>query len=740
MIKTSKIKDLNTSTDVTDNDLLVIQTSTGIKSINYGNLTKNKVTKEEGKSLSTNDFTNEEKSKLEGIEENANVTPAGLMTGYVTTGRNSSSVLGICATAEGQNTKAIGMYSHAEGTQTTANNIASHAEGISTKSSANYAHAEGQSSNASGESAHAEGYNTKASGKASHAEGTKTSAKSPNSHAEGYNAISEGDSAHSEGKNTSASELCAHAEGIWTQSLGIGSHAEGGGDYITIDKLLDEGILTIEDQLEYCTIAQGDFSHAEGMITYADGIGSHAEGRMTKTFGPCSHAEGINTEAKNNSHAEGQNVLALGISHAEGAFNIAGKDEYSNGNINQPVAYAAHAEGGCTAALGLYSHAEGEGKPVLVKDVLANDTISDHEWTDEEIDTYFSVASGQGSHVEGWFNKAIGEFSHAEGSQNICNGDNSHVGGINNTCASESGFVHGDSQTTSTSYCNVLFGTSNSCISDLSSTIGGNNTNSGMYSTVLGRYNTNNNRYNLTTGFGCKVVAREGTQSIPAGSAFTIGNGQISGNTLTRSNAFRVTYSGETYGLSEYNSSGADYAEYIHEWFDGNPENEDRIGYFVTVKDEKLYFAQPGDYIAGVTSGNPSVVGNSDEDYYWKYERDEFDRIITEPISVEVTHLEDERDIDKLSSEDITTSTIYTNKMSDKYDPDQEYIHRKDRPEWNYVGMVGVLSVRDDGTCKINEFCKCGKDGVATLADQRGFDTYRVIKRINDHVVKIILK
>ena len=81
-------------------------------------------------------------------------------------------------------------------------------------------------------------------------------------------------------------------------------------------------------------------------------------------------------------------------------------------------------------------------------------------------------------------------------------------------------------------------------------------------------------------------------------------------------------------------------------------------------------------------------------------------------------------------------------KQSKDYDPSLQdsYIERKDRPEWDYVGMLGVLPVRDDGTCIPGRFCKCGKGGIATLAEQRDFDTYMVIERVNDHVVKVILK
>lgn len=76
------------------------------------------------------------------------------------------------------------------------------------------------------------------------------------------------------------------------------------------------------------------------------------------------------------------------------------------------------------------------------------------------------------------------------------------------------------------------------------------------------------------------------------------------------------------------------------------------------------------------------------------------------------------------------------------YDPSKQdsYIERKDRPEWDYVGMLGVLPIRDDGTCVEGGYCKCGEGGIATLASERGFDTYMVIERVNDSVVKVVLK
>lgn len=212
------------------------------------------------------------------------------------------------------------------------------------------------------------------------------------------------------------------------------------------------------------------------------------------------------------------------------------------------------------------------------------------------------------------------------------------------------------------------------------------------------------------------------------------------------SNAFRVSYSGDVYGLKAYNSSGADYAEFIKPWADGNEGGEDRVGYFVTVKDGFLYKADDGDYIIGITSGNPSIVGNSDEDYYWRYERDAFNRIELEDVPELVVKRDEEGKPvfnEDGSPEFVDTGRIVKRmKISEKYKKSLQanYEERKQRKEWDYVGMLGVLPLRDDGTCAPGRFCKCKGSGVATLAEERGFDTYMVLERVTDNVISVVFK
>ena len=77
-------------------------------------------------------------------------------------------------------------------------------------------------------------------------------------------------------------------------------------------------------------------------------------------------------------------------------------------------------------------------------------------------------------------------------------------------------------------------------------------------------------------------------------------------------------------------------------------------------------------------------------------------------------------------------------KENPDYDNTRPYIQRSKRKEWDAVGMLGVLSVRDDGTCVPNKYCKITDGSIATLAEDKS--DYRVLERVNDNVVKIVFR
>ena len=568
---------------------------------------------------------------------------------------------------------------------------------------------------ASGDGSHAEGtyitniddndntiyYNTTASGKGSHAEGIGTTASGDGSHAEGiYTCVSNfdnkytyhklialGEASHAEGGGTTAFGKYSHAEGLVTYASGYISHAEGSYTYASGAYSHAEGNCSeynFGTFVRRCVIASGESSHAEGHGTTASGIGTHAEGGMTKSSGEYSHAEGYETCASyTGAHAEGDGSKASGdSSHAEGYYTTASGD-YS------------HAEGDNTKAYGESSHAEG----TYTTSMGSNRRIINHNL----------IASGKGSHAEGIATTALGEASHAEG-ERTCTANYSHAEGL--YAYASGGCSHAEGCYTTAS------GEASHAEGD--STIASN-----YASHTSGKYNApmiTGGDYNNTTG-----------------TVFAIGNGT---DDTSRSNAFSVQYNGTVAAMSTITASTtADYAEFF-EWKDGNPNNEDRVGHFVTLDNDKILIAtDPNQYILGIVSGRPFVLGNGDCDVWnGMYLTDDYNRYITEPAP--------KMELDKETNEykqvlDEDNNPIYEGtrfKLNPDYDPSKPYVKRSDRKEWAAIGMLGVLSVDQDGTCEVNGYACCNKDGIATKCNRTDPGAYRVIAKISDSIIKVILK
>lgn len=209
--------------------------------------------------------------------------------------------------------------------------------------------------------------------------------------------------------------------------------------------------------------------------------------------------------------------------------------------------------------------------------------------------------------------------------------------------------------------------------------------------------------------------------------ALVIGNGTP---WVARGNAFRVTFDGATFGLSAYNSTGADYAEYF-EWLDGNPGNEDRVGFFVTLDGEKIRIATSADtYLLGVVSATPTVIGDSyQDDWNGKYVTDQWGRIQYHYVDVPAT-LDSNGQIITPARKD------YVPIFNPDWNPEIDYIPREQRQEWSPVGMVGKLLVRDDGTCQVNGFCQPNDAGIATASPEG----YRVMARVAPNNVRVLVK
>jgi len=131
---------------------------------------------------------------------------------------------------------------------------------------------------------------------------------------------------------------------------------------------------------------------------------------------------------------------------------------------------------------------------------------------------------------------------------------------------------------------------------------------------------------------------------------------------------FNLKGDGNAYADGSWSGGGADYAEYF-EWADGNSSNQDRVGYSVSLVNNKIKIAESGETVIGVISGNPAVVGdNSWNSWKDKYQKDDYGRYILD-------------------------SDGYRTPNSD-YDDSLTYIPREERKEWDVVGLMGKLRIK----------------------------------------------
>lgn len=314
-----------------------------------------------------------------------------------------------------------------------------------------------------------------------------------------------------------------------------------------------------------------------------------------------------------------------------------------------------------------------------------------------------NVAVGQFSHAEGFAATAM-DYAHAEGFCTKAGNFSAHAEGTQTVAGGMSSHAEGDSTTASGYFAHAE---------------GAHTTASGMGAHAEGLFTTAKN--------DCSHAGGMLNKDMVSGDIFVLGYGTAG----AEKNIFRVTDAGAVYGLRAFNSTGADYAEYF-EWQDGNPDKEDRAGRFVTLDGEKVRLAGSGDeFILGIVSGNPSVIGDAYEDHWiGQYETDIFGRPINEELTIPAEQ-------DKAGRVIIPERIETHQKLTSDYDNTQEYIRRSDRPEWTAVGMMGKLVVEDDGTCEVNGWCTTGAAGAATASESR--TRYRVMSRLDANHIRVLI-
>ena len=147
---------------------------------------------------------------------------------------------------------------------------------------------------------------------------------------------------------------------------------------------------------------------------------------------------------------------------------------------------------------------------------------------------------------------------------------------------------------------------------------------------------------------------------------------------------------------------------------------------------EQIRLAGPGDgFLLGVVSGAPSVTGDAHDDQ-WRgmFLEDVYGRPVYEERDFPAELGPDGEEIMPARRETVQA-------LNPDYDNTQEYLPRSQRPEWAAVGMMGKLTVDDDGSCVPDGWCTAGEGGIAVRSDTP--TRYRVMRRVDANHIRILI-
>ena len=329
---------------------------------------------------------------------------------------------------------------------------------------------------------------------------------------------------------------------------------------------------------------------------------------------------------------------------------------------------------------------------------LGNFSIANGWWT---------RADGQCAVASGLLTRASGHFTHAEGTRTLASINNAHAEGDLTQATGRQAHSEGV-KTIASGYCAHAEGSETKATNYYSHAEGYGTIAAGRNQTAMGKFNISDTSSLVIVGNGSKDT--------------------------TRSNAYKLDANGNGWFEGTVASTGADYAEYF-EWADGNPDGEDRIGRVVTLDGDKIRFANENDYIVGIVSGTALILGdNPGDEWKHKFLKDEYGRFITETVEDFIEYFDYETGTNVTESTGLVTRKV----LNPEFNPDDEYLTREERNEWEIVGMMGKLHVIDDGTCVVNSYAKVSHDGIVTHSDE--VTTMRVMERISDNIILVLKK
>lgn len=340
---------------------------------------------------------------------------------------------------------------------------------------------------------------------------------------------------------------------------------------------------------------------------------------------------------------------------------------------------------------------------------------------------YSAEATNFNSIAIGYEAKALANNAVSLGYNNRATSPNSISVGRSSLASGNAAFAHGGESTASG---DNAFAGGNLCVASGANSIGlGWASESSAHSSAALGYGT------IATNFATLALGKynsmsyiNASNSTDTMSAIVLGNGA---SKESRANAFRVTYGGKVYAKTEFQSTGADYAEFF-EWFDGNPEDEDRRGLVVSLDGEKIRPATQADkYILGIISVTPSIVGDAhEEDWQGRFLTDEWGAPVYGWVDSEQPNPE---------TGEPEMVKAWAQMPNPDWNPSEVYVPREERKEWDKVGLVGKLAVRQDGTLQLNGFAKLSDvGGILTHSDEP--TQFRVMKIINNEIARVFVK
>lgn len=276
-----------------------------------------------------------------------------------------------------------------------------------------------------------------------------------------------------------------------------------------------------------------------------------------------------------------------------------------------------------------------------------------------------------------------------------------------------------------TGYRELLYPETYMYVHDTMSSYGGCNMAHGYNAFAAQKYTLAYGYYVSAIHDGAKIFGKYGVSD--SDYSLCMANGTSLSNL---SLAFKVKYNGSVHADGEYTSPCADYSEYF-EWADGNPDAEDRVGFFVKLDGGKIVKCSEFDTPLGIVSATPAIIGDSGE-MHWhkKYLTDDFGRMKYHDV---VVPEEKDEEGNVLIESHVESQPV----INPEWDNTVEYIPRKDRKEWSTVGVLGKLIVYDDGTLKPGDICRPGNAGKAVKSVNNG---YPVLQRVSDDKVLVWFK